>query len=46
VRLRGLAGAGREVVVLDRDRATVEAVTAALPKARHAHLATHGFYDA
>jgi CHAT domain-containing protein len=29
---------------LDKDNATRAAVLAALPKARHAHLATHGFF--
>ena len=44
--LRGLAGKGRPFDSLDRSSATVNKVSEALAKARVAHLATHGFYDA
>jgi CHAT domain-containing protein len=43
-RLGELAGL-REVVPLGGTAATVECLLAELPKARYAHLATHGFFD-
>jgi CHAT domain-containing protein len=42
-RLRALAGP-RPVVALDRDTATPERLRGEMPKARFAHLATHGFF--
>lgn len=42
--LVALAGA-REVSRLEKQRATWTALQAALPRARYAHLATHGYYD-
>jgi CHAT domain-containing protein/Tfp pilus assembly protein PilF len=45
---KGVTGAAAkknlEVQTLGSDKATVAAVLAALPKARYAHLATHGFF--
>jgi CHAT domain-containing protein/tetratricopeptide (TPR) repeat protein len=40
-----LAG-GRATVVLEKDQATWTHLQEALPKARYAHLATHGFFHA
>jgi CHAT domain-containing protein/tetratricopeptide (TPR) repeat protein len=46
--VRGVRGAARKkglaCRVLDREGATAPAVLAALPRARYAHLATHGFF--
>ncbi|MBI1914273.1 MAG: CHAT domain-containing protein, partial [Planctomycetes bacterium] len=45
---KGVAGAAKEkkldMRTLEGDKATASAVLAALPKARYAHLATHGFF--